>query len=323
MEDIKKYRTKFNQIYKEKCMNYKKLPSILPKADRIIVIGDIHGDRSKLLEGLILARLIDNNNWIGGNTIVVQVGDQIDSCNRNMGPIEQCNVIQRSDDIPDDINILYFMTELHKKASKHGGAVYSLVGNHEIMNVTGDMTYVSHQNLSSFDKETGSYIKGREKRIELFQPGNSIANFLACSRQLALVIGSNLFVHGGIIPIIASKYRNINDINMLLTLFLLGELEEPYLFNDLFTSGKTSPLWTRVFGFKINNCDDYLKPLEKIYNVNNIFVGHTPQIKHGITQQCNNRVWMTDIGMSRAFNNPVSKAQVLEILNDNIFNILK
>ncbi len=64
-----------------------------------------------------------------------------------------------------------------------------------------------------------------------------------------------------------------------------------------------------------------MTPLKEIYNVNNIFVGHTPQIKNGISSQCNGRVWRTDIGMSRAFNIK-AKAQVLEILDDNKFNIL-
>jgi hypothetical protein len=46
-----------------------------------------------------------------------------------------------------------------------------------------------------------------------------------------------------------SKYK-IDDMNKLLTLFLLDELTEPNVFKDLFISGKTSPLWTRIFGNK-------------------------------------------------------------------------
>ena len=321
MNNLETFTSNFKNIYKNKCMNTN-LPSILPAVPRIIVIGDIHGDMDKLLQCLIIARLIKNKKWIGGDTVVVQVGDQIDSCYRGNGPPDQCNYIIKQDDYPSDIEILYFMTDLHNQATKFGGAVYSLVGNHEIMNVNGDMTYVSHTNLKMF-KQHGTLEEGRQIRTELFSPGNEIANFLACTRQLAIVIGSNLFVHGGIIPYIANKYK-IEDMNMILTLFLLGEIDKPEIFKDLFTNGKTSPLWTRVFGFKIDNCDKYMTPLKEIYNVNNIFVGHTPQIKKGISSRCDNRVWMTDVGMSRAFSNMSAQPQVLEIINDGEqFNILK
>ena len=49
---------KFNIIYTEKCINYKTLPSILPPVQRIIVIGDIHGDMNKLIECLKIPKLI-------------------------------------------------------------------------------------------------------------------------------------------------------------------------------------------------------------------------------------------------------------------------
>ena len=139
------------------------------------------------------------------------------------------------------------MTELHDKASKHGGAVYSLIGNHEILNSIGDLSYVSYNNLRKFDNyktNNGVIIKdGYQAREYAFTPGNKIANFLACTRKIALIIGSNLFVHGGIIPEIANKYK-IEDMNKLLTLFLLGEIEKPEYFSDLFISGHMSPLWT-------------------------------------------------------------------------------
>ncbi len=325
----------FNKIYRSKCSKYKLFPSILPPADRIIVIGDIHGDFNMLIRCLKLAKLIDNEyNWIGGETIVVQVGDQIDSCRFTYkgSNTSNCNNIIMENDNPDDLNILYFMTKLHKKATKEGGAVYSLIGNHELLNSLGDLSYVSHNNLRSFDNyktESGIIIKdGYQARHFAFTPGNEIANFLACTRKIALVIGSNLFVHGGVVPYIANKYK-IEDMNKLLTLFLLGEIEQPEYFSDLFISGKTSPLWTRIFGMKVNNCESLMSPLKEVYNVNKIYVGHTPQLKKGIHSQCNDSIWMTDIGLSRAFDKykttkgyDIKKVQVLEILNDSVINII-
>ena len=77
---------------------------------------------------------------------------------------------------------------------------------------------------------------------------------------------------------------------------------------------------------KVNNCDFLMNPLKEVYNVNNIYVGHTPQLRTGIGSQCNDKIWMTDIGMSHAFNKykkSSHKIQVLEILNDSIVNILE
>jgi hypothetical protein len=324
----------FNKIYDNKCNN-KYLPSILPATRRIIVIGDIHGDMSMLLKCLKIAKLINTNNmkhykWIGKDTVVVQVGDQIDSCRYN--GVDNCNDPNKYEaDTANDVNILYFLTKLHDKAAKKGGAVYSLMGNHEFMNVIGDLSYVSHSNIRQFDNYNHSNIiikDGYEARKIAFQPGNKIANFLACTRKMALIIGSNLFVHAGIIPEMIAKYK-IDDMNKILTLFLLDEIQQPDIFKDLFISGKTSPFWTRMFGTRVDNCIELLQPLKEVYNVNRIYVGHTPQLKTGINSQCSNNIWMTDVGMSKAFNdndsfNPNRNAQVLEILNDGeVINILK
>ncbi len=329
---------KFNDIYATKCNNYPRLPSILPAVPRIIVIGDIHGDMDKLIDCLKIAKLIRKKDkkweWIGKDTVVVQVGDQIDSCRYNH--FDRCddpNTYTPENDKPSDIEILYFMTKLHNMAAKHGGAVYSLMGNHEFMNVSGDISYVSHKNLAQLNNMTHNGIKftnGAEARQFLFKPGNKIANFLACTRKVALIIGSNLFVHAGIIPEIAEKYK-VDDINTIMTLFLLNQIENPDVFSDIFINNITSPLWTRIFGNKINNCNNLLQPLKNIYNVNNIYVGHTPQVKTGISSQCGEKIWLTDVGMSHSFDIyfPRNKykarnAQVLEIINDGErFNILQ
>ncbi len=321
------YLNKFDEIYKQKCKK-SNIPSILPAVNRIIVIGDIHGDMNVLLKCLRIPKLIDEKNkWIGGETVVVQVGDQIDSC-RFYGFQSNCNQPNTTiNDKAEDIEILLYLTELHNQASKTGGAVYSLMGNHEFMNVDGDMRFVSHNNIRHFDNYNynGTIIKdGLEGRKTIFKPGNKMANFLACTRQMALVIGSNLFVHAGIIPELKNKYT-IEDMNKLLALFLLGELEQPHIFKDIFINGKTSPMWIRHFGKDISpeNCIELEKTLE-IYKVGKMFVGHTPQFKDGINSRCNNKVWRTDVGMSRAFMNNSNNIQVLEILQDGkTINILR
>jgi hypothetical protein len=320
----KQFLNKFNEMWEAKCSTYDNLPNKLPHVDRIIVIGDIHGDIEILLECLIKAELIEIDGdiksidyssenwdiiitWTGKKTVVVQVGDQIDSCryDQTHSCADPANIPKiYNPDMPNDINILKFMTSLHFKAKEKGGAIYSLIGNHELMNVTGDMSYVSHSNIISHSNLSKDKIDdGMKKRIEMFKPGNEMANFLACTRKIALIIGDNLFVHAGIVPYITNKY-SIDDINRILTLFLLGEFKDTDIINEIFMSSKYSPLWTRIFGSKgvDNKCDELMNPLMDIYKVGKIYVGHTPQLQTGIISKCNDRIWLTDAGMPSAFN---------------------
>lgn len=313
----------FQDIWKLQCSQYdiEYQPDILPKTNRIIVIGDIHGDFESMIKLLRTGKVIDtNNNWIGEDTIVVQVGDQIDRCRFIDKPCNQVNYNEGN-----DLKILYFFTELHKKASKYGGAVYSLMGNHELMNVNGDLRYVSYDGLEEF-KEFKDYNSNKilgNSRYWAFKPGNPLSNFLACTRKMVLIIGSNLFVHGGIIPEISKKYK-ISDLNQILSYYLWDKLNNSNRFNDILFD-KDSPLWTRKYS-KISSsleCQNNLIHLKDIYKVGKIYVGHTPYLTTGINSKCDNKIWFTDYGVSKAFDpfqnettNLSRKIHVLEILND-------
>ena len=334
-------KKEWDNIYEQKCQDFNRLPSILPPVERIIVLGDLHGDWEMTIESLKIAKLINNKlNWVGGNTVVVQLGDQIDRC-RFVGI--PCNLPQATkDDEASDMKILNYFTKLHHQAQKKGGAVYSIIGNHELMNVNGDMRYVSFKNIIDFKnykKPDGNIISdGMTARKWAFSPGNPIANFLGCTRQLSLIIGSNLFVHAGVLPKIAEKY-NIEDMNQVLFLYLKNKLKNPTEYKELLDSNDYSPIWNRIFGSidkSKESCDLLMNPLKEIYKVGKIFIGHTPQLNQGITTTCEGKIWLTDYGASKAFDafdnnliinnkrNHLRNAQVLEILNDGKkINILK
>lgn len=352
----------FKKIWKKQCKKYdvNKQPSVLPAVERIIVIGDIHGDWDMTQKLLKVANLInEDGNWIGGCTVVVQVGDQIDRCRYKFGSGNpSCDKPEATNpDEGNDWKILQYFTNLHHQAKKVGGAVYSLMGNHELMNVQGDFRYVSYEGRREFinyKKPDNTIIEdGDEARQWAFKPGNPISDYLACTRQMALIIGSNLFVHAGLLPIIAKKY-SVKSLNQLMSLYLWDKLGKPGDYNDVFFTSDISPLWNRVFGNigmqTLNKSTEYLdlaeakekcasllNPLKEIYRVDKIYVGHTPLMDHGISSVCDGKIWLTDFGASKAFDkfdksvsqssdtntdpdNPTRsstrKAQVLEILHD-------
>ncbi|MEJ2131106.1 MAG: metallophosphoesterase [Gammaproteobacteria bacterium] len=100
---------------------------------RVVAIGDVHGAYGALLDLLVAADLVDGRgDWIGGDATLVQVGDLIDR-----GAYDR--------------KVLEFMMGLDKKARRSGGGrVIALLGNHEVMNLHGDLRYVSPQSFASF-----------------------------------------------------------------------------------------------------------------------------------------------------------------------------
>ena len=99
---------------------------------RIVAMGDIHGDYDRLVDLLHTANLIDRQNaWSGGAAHLVLDGDMLDR-----GPASR--------------KVMDLVMALEEQASKSGGAVHPLVGNHEAMNIIGDLRYVSKGDWDSY-----------------------------------------------------------------------------------------------------------------------------------------------------------------------------
>lgn len=365
----------YSDDFKNDCKGYTALPDTLKKRDRIIAIGDVHGDLHLTIKNLLIAKVIkkvDNNNsednsrvlevkyedetteqyvWIGKDTVVVQVGDQIDRC-RPIGYGTKCVRDREAtiDDEHSDLKIIDLFNELNKLAMVENGMVISLLGNHELMNYQGAMSYVSYKGIhnndfegenATYKKDDGSFFTdGVEGRKFAFR--EKLNEKLACTRQSAVIVGSFIFVHGGIVPELAQKY-NIPTINNTIRKWLLKKINEnDKVLDDLVNTPNESPFWSRLYGHLPSNikrddprCHESLSKVIKFWRqehggLKGMIVGHTPQIEDGINSTCGKKVWRVDIGASKAFDvfskikHNGRKPSVLEILGDGKkFNILK
>jgi hypothetical protein len=108
-----------------------------PAPDRVVAIGDLHGDLDHARRALRLAGAIDEHDqWVGERLVVVQTGDEID----------------RGD---DDRSILDHVEEWQREAAAAGGELVALLGNHEIMNASLDFRYVTPAGFAAFSSFNG------------------------------------------------------------------------------------------------------------------------------------------------------------------------
>jgi len=192
-------------------------------AATVFAIGDVHGDFDDF--GTILERtgLIDaQRHWTGGKGTLVQTGDLLDRGPKSREAID-------------------LMMSLEKEAARTGGQVVALLGNHEAMNIMGDLRYVTHTEFASFaDAESdklrkaayhkydswrknhaqllaeitpsvmpkteaewmAGHPRGYLEQREAFSPSGSYGKWLR-EHSAAAIIDGVIFLHGGISPDIA------------------------------------------------------------------------------------------------------------------------
>jgi len=266
-----------------------------PMPERVVVIGDLHGDIKRLKMILKNASIInDNLEWIASpaNTIVVQIGDQVDSANRDVN-IQDWEVL-------DDINLIYFTQSLDNIAKAKGGRFISLIGNHELMNTIGNFSYVSSKS-------------NNDSRHSTFMPKGTLSPILG-NRMIALKIGQLFFCHAGIkkfhLDLLDSFQKHISYLNDIWKSFMMSNQikEEDKPIFDALLLGPEGILWTR----NMDNIDDFQNVLQRL-GCSYVFVGHTPV---NTVQLVHDRLWYIDTGISRAFGN--SSYQYIDIQNNMI-----
>ena len=179
--------------------------------DRIVALSDIHGAHPAFATTLKGAGVIDDQqNWSGGKTHLVIVGDILDRG-------------------PDSRRSMDLLMQLEEQAAAAGGRVHVLIGNHEAMNLIADLRYVAKQEYAAFaadetDAERARWFEAhrnlretpdytREAFDKEFAPGffahrrafSADGRYGAwlLSKPVVVVINGTAFVHGGISPMIA------------------------------------------------------------------------------------------------------------------------
>ena len=111
--------------------------------ERTVAIGDLHGDYDNYIAALRAAGIVDRRDrWAAGQTHLVQTGDIPDRG-------------------PDTRKIIEHMAKLARQARRQGGRVHNLIGNHEAMNVYGDLRYVTKEEYKAFSNSRSDILRDR------------------------------------------------------------------------------------------------------------------------------------------------------------------
>ena len=270
-----------------------------PAPARLIAIGDLHGDLEAARRALRLGGAVDREDrWIGGDLVVVQTGDQFD---RGEGELAILDLVER----------------LAAAAARSGGAVHVLNGNHEFLNVKGDMRYVTPGGFTAFHglpgldlrrEDVASFPENERPRRAALAPGGPVARRLA-RRNVVVIVGDTVFVHGGVLP--ATVIYGLERINQESRRWLRGELAAP---PEVLLS-RWGPVWSRHLSADPDAADCALLARSlRMLGAARMVVGHTVQ-EGGPRPQCGGLIWCIDAGLSAHYGGTTA---VLEIAGDTV-----
>jgi hypothetical protein len=239
--------------------------------DRIVAVGDVHGDYQQLLRVLQAAGLIDQKgDWSGGQSVLVQTGDVVDRCD-------------------DSRKCFDLLMKLEGQAAQAGGAVHCLIGNHEVSDMYGDLHYMTEGELKSYG--------GPEGVAKLFGPDGVYGRWIR-QHDTVLMLNGIIFCHGGLEPKFARM--GLDNVNQTIRRELArGDRQG-------LAADKAGPLWSRDLAVR----DDQevvpvLAASLKACGAEGMVVGHTVS-KQGVIASAGGRLIHIDVGMTGAFGGPAS-----------------
>lgn len=301
--------------------------------ERIVAVGDVHGAYDRFVAILRAAGLIDERErWTGGRAVLVQTGDMVDRG-------------------ADSRRALDLLRRLERDASRAGGRVHALLGNHEVMRLLGDLRDVSQEEYAAFRVGTSQETRDRiyerastaaaakakaagqsfddtayrqrfeqetplgavEMLIE-FGPNGDYGRWLR-THDTMVKINDIVFVHGGINP--ATAALGCKAVNEMVRAELVASTTatEP----NALSNSETGPLWYRGLASEpeANIAGELNMTLERL-GAKTIVIGHTVSGGGTIATRFGGRVVQIDTGMLNGKFFPRGRASALEIEGDKL-----
>jgi hypothetical protein len=181
--------------------------------EKVVAVSDVHGAFEAMVRTLRNADVLDDDlGWTGGAVHLVITGDILDRG-------------------PDSRKVMDLLMRLESEAAAAGGHVHLLLGNHEVMNLTGDLRYVSAAEYAAFSADEVAADREQARRafqsmrpdapdpeavlreFDMLAPPGYFGHRRAFSPQgrygkwllqkpLIVVINDTAFVHGGVSPMV-------------------------------------------------------------------------------------------------------------------------
>lgn len=274
---------------------------------KLIAISDIEGNFTGLYSFLFTNKVIDKNaNWIFGSGHLVLNGDFFD----------------RGKEVSQ---VLWLIYSLENQAEIQGGKVHYILGNHEIMNLYGDVSYNDFKYMK-FAKRISKQNDWDKGLKNLYSANSELGKWLR-SKNIIEKIGDDIFVHGGLnIFHVRGKY-SIDELNNISRKYngivpteenIKNERDRPVL------SSINSPYWDRRLNFELQykavfmlngidakeTSERELDTILNFYACKRLIVGHC--VVNDITTGYNNKVIKIDVKHGNKMNSGKTKGLLIE-----------
>jgi hypothetical protein len=272
--------------------------------ERVIAFADVHGADAELRELLRESGVIDDaDRWAAGNAHVVSLGDLLD---RGAG----------------SRHVLDLLMRLQQEARAAGGYLHVVLGNHEAMNLLGDLRYVNAQEYAGYaDLELAAEREQARASTpactapcpsfdERFPPGyfGHRAAFAPDGRYgrwllglpVAIRIDDTLFMHGGLGPELGGM--SLTELNQRYRAALTEALPQPENAEDDPLLSQGGPNWYRGTALCHEATEsDVLLPLLRQFGAARLVIGHTPTRDARAVTRLAGRVVKLDTGMNPVY----------------------
>jgi hypothetical protein len=305
-ENFTVFKESYNFHFNYEDLTYNHLKNInysqsYSKVDSIAVVSDIHGEYTTYLKLLKTIGIIDDKlQWKFGTGHLVILGD----------------IFDRGEMVTE---LLWHLFGLEKQAAEAGGMVHILLGNHEIMVLSGTLRYINNK-YRQVERITGiSY-------SELYSQNSVLGNWIR-SKPVVVTINDIIFVHGGISSELVRRNLAFRKVNELFAEKIVGKVVKeinpatvkPVTGDSVYDTSLTGvnsgiyltalreneellvlvgdygPVWYRGYFTDANFTEKDVDAILRYYKMSHIVVGHTTCAD--IDSQYSNKIIGVDAGL--------------------------